>query len=109
MSDTQSVPEPEFCLEEATIDELHQAITSGRTTCAAVVQQYIDRVRAHNGVASMLVTKDGGTIPEAAGTMRAGAPLRFPTRTAKASDILPDLDKYQGPAAGIRPYGADCV
>lgn len=27
MSDTQSVPEPEFCLEEATIDELHQAIT----------------------------------------------------------------------------------
>ncbi|MGA8820927.1 MAG: amidase family protein, partial [Xanthobacteraceae bacterium] len=97
MSDTQSVPEPEFCLEEATIDELHQAITSGRTTCAAVVQQYIDRVRAHNGVASMLVTKDGGTIPEAAGTVRAGAPLRFPTRTAKASDILPDLDKYQGP------------
>ena len=45
----------------------------------------------------MLVTKDGGTIPEAAGTVRAGAPLRFPTRTAKASDILPDLDKYQGP------------
>ena len=97
MSDTQSVPEPEFCLEEATIDELHRAITTGRTTCGAVVQQYIDRVRAHNGVASMLVTKDGGTIPEAAGTVRAGAPLRFPTRTAKASDILPDLDKYQGP------------
>ena len=39
MSDTQSVPEPEFCLEEATIDELHWAITTGRTTCGAVVRQ----------------------------------------------------------------------
>ena len=40
-----------FRLEEATIDELHQAIRSGRTTCVAVVQHYIDRVRAFNGVA----------------------------------------------------------
>jgi Asp-tRNA(Asn)/Glu-tRNA(Gln) amidotransferase A subunit family amidase len=29
--------------------------------------------------------------------VRAGAPLRFPTQTVKASTILPDLDKYQGP------------
>ena len=28
--------------------------------------------------------------------VRAGAPLRFPTQTVKASTILPDLDKYQG-------------
>ena len=97
MNDTQSVPDQEFRLEEATIDDLHRTIKAGRTTCVAVVQHYIDRVRAYNGVASVLVTKDGGTIPEAAGTVRAGAPLRFPTRTVKASDVLPDLDKYKGP------------
>jgi hypothetical protein len=35
-----------FQLEEATIDSLHEAIKSGRTTCIAVVQHYIERVRA---------------------------------------------------------------
>src|SRR5215467_5609886 len=39
-----------FRLEEATIDELHDAIKAGRTTCVEVVQCYIDRVRAYNGV-----------------------------------------------------------
>jgi Asp-tRNA(Asn)/Glu-tRNA(Gln) amidotransferase A subunit family amidase len=86
-----------FCLEEATIDELHQAIRSGQTTCVAIVQHYINRVRAYNGVASLLVTADGVPVPEATGTVRAMAPLRFPTETVKASTVLPDLDKYQGP------------
>jgi len=86
-----------FCLEEATIDELHQAIRSGQTTCVAIVQHYINRVRAYNGVASLLVTADGVPVPEATGTVRAMAPLRFPTDTVKASTVLPDLDKYQGP------------
>ena len=31
-------PEKPFRLEEATIAELHAAITSGQTTCVAVVQ-----------------------------------------------------------------------
>ncbi|HEV8519381.1 MAG TPA: amidase family protein, partial [Burkholderiales bacterium] len=84
-------------LEEATIDELHQAIKSGQTTCVAIVQHYINRVRAYNGVASLLVTADGVPVPEATGTVRAMAPLRFPTETVKASTVLPDLDKYQGP------------
>jgi hypothetical protein len=87
-----------FRLEEATIDELHQAIRSGRTTCVAVVQHYIDRVRAFNGVASALVTEDGAPLAEEpTGTVRAGAPLRFPRDTFRASTILPDLDKYIGP------------
>jgi len=86
-----------FCLEEATIDELHRAIISGETTCVAVVQHYLDRVRAFNGVASVLVTEDGGTIPPAAGAVRGGATLSFPTNAVKASEILPDLDKYKGP------------
>jgi amidase len=86
-----------FQLEEATIDELHEAIRGGEVTCASVVQHYLDRVRAYNGPASLLVTEDGAEIPEATGTVRAGAPLRFPTLTVKISDVLPDLDKYKGP------------
>ena len=86
-----------FRLEEATIEKLHAAITSGQTTCVAIVQHYIDRVRAYNGVASALVTKDGAPVPEAPGAVRAQAPLRFPTATVKASTVLPDLDQYTGP------------
>jgi hypothetical protein len=86
-----------FRLEEATIDELHAAIRAGETTLVEVVKHYIARVRAFNGVASMLVTEDGVAVPAAAGTVRAGAPLAFPTQTMKASTILPDLDEYQGP------------
>ena len=52
-----------FRLEEATIADLHRAIRDGTTTCAAVVQRYIDRVRAYNGVSSMLVTEDGKPVP----------------------------------------------
>src|SRR5262249_50660791 len=89
--------EKPFRLEEATIEELHTAITSGQTTCVAIVQRYLDRVRAYNGVASALVTPDGAPIPEAPGAVRAQAPLRFPTTTVKASTVLPDLDKYTGP------------
>ena len=101
--------EKPFRLEEATIDELHEAIRAGRTTCVAVVQHYIERARAYNGVASVLVTEDGAPVPKAAGTVRAMAPLRFPTETVKASAILPDLDKYRGPPHRIRPHGADRV
>jgi amidase len=93
--DAQDKP---FRVDEATIDELHAAIKSGRTTCVAVVQQYIDRVRAYNGVASLLVTEDGGSVPSMKGSVRALAPLRFPAETVKAATILPDLHKYRGPA-----------
>ncbi len=85
-----------FDVVEATIDDLHAAIRDGRTTLVDVVQQYIDRARAYNGVASMLVTEDGMPVPEAPGVVRAGAAIEFPTETVKASDVLPDLDKYKG-------------
>src|SRR5438552_3345041 len=94
MTDTQKKP---FRLEEATIDELHAAIRAGETSVAQIVEHYIARVRAFNGVASLLVTEDGGNITEATGAVRAGAPLHFPTETVRASTIFPDLDKYQGP------------
>jgi amidase len=89
--------EPAFLLEEATIDDLHEAIREGRTTCVAVVQRYIERARAFNGVASALLTKDGAPVPATTGAIRAQAPLRFPTQTVKAATILPDLDEYRGP------------
>ena len=97
MPDQPEAQNKSFCLEEATIDELHQAIKSGQTTCVAIVLHYISRVRAYNGVASLLMTEDGAPVPEATGTVRAMAPLRFPTETVKASTLLPDLDKYKGP------------
>ena len=53
-----------FQLEEATIDQLHEAIEAGRTTCVAVVEHYLARVRAYNGVCSALVTSDGAAVPE---------------------------------------------
>ncbi|MFM9887436.1 MAG: amidase family protein [Burkholderiales bacterium] len=86
-----------FYMEEATIDALHTAIKSGHTTCVAVVEQYIERARAYNGVASLLVSKDGAPVPAATGAVRAKSPLRFPTATINAGSVFPDLDRYQGP------------
>jgi Asp-tRNA(Asn)/Glu-tRNA(Gln) amidotransferase A subunit family amidase len=89
--------EASFQLEEATIADLHEAIRAGKITPVEVVQRYIDRARAHNGVACLLLTEDGAAIPEATGVVRAQAPLRFPSETVKASAILPDLEQYKGP------------
>ena len=96
MAATPDAQNARFRLDEATIGDLHAAIQSGRTTCVDVVQHYIDRVRAYNGVASLLVTEDGMPIPEARGAVRGLSPLRFPAETVKASTILPDLHKYKG-------------
>jgi Asp-tRNA(Asn)/Glu-tRNA(Gln) amidotransferase A subunit family amidase len=85
-----------FAIEEATIDRIHAAIRSGQTTCSAIVQAYIDRARAYNGVCTSLVTADGADIAPTTGYVRAGAPLTFPTQTTKASTIFPDLNQYRG-------------
>jgi amidase len=93
---SQAAPPAAFAVEEATIDGIHAAIRSGRSTCSAIVQAYIDRARAYNGVCTSLVTPDGADIASSTGYVRAGAPLKFPTRTTKASTIFPDLDQYRG-------------
>ncbi|HUC70921.1 MAG TPA: amidase family protein [Stellaceae bacterium] len=98
MGEERDAMKKPFQLEEATIDELHRAIRAGETTVVAVVQHYIDRARAYNGVASVLVTEDGAPVPDAVGTVRAGSPLRFPIATVEAATLFPDLDKYEGPA-----------
>jgi amidase len=85
-----------FRLEESTIDELHQAIRSDEATCTGIDQHYLARVRAYNGVASMLVTPDGAPVPDATGAIRGMAAIRFPTETVKASEVLPDLESYKG-------------
>src|SRR5215475_7802961 len=97
MSEPPDAQKKLFRLEEVTIDEMHAAIRAGEITCVQIVQHYINRARAFNGVASALVTEDGAPVPQAMGTVRAGAPLPFPTGTVKASTVLPDLDVYKGP------------
>ena len=86
-----------FHLEEATIDDLHRSIRSGQITCRGLIQLYIDRAKAYNGVSNMLVTADGKPIPPAPGVVRAGAPLKFPTQTVAISTLLPNFDQYAGP------------
>jgi Asp-tRNA(Asn)/Glu-tRNA(Gln) amidotransferase A subunit family amidase len=88
---------PEFHLQEATIESIHAAITTGQTSCRAIVEAYINRAKAYNGVCTSLVTADGAPIPATTGAVRAGAPLVFPTQTVVASTLFPDLDKYTGP------------
>jgi amidase len=87
---------PPFRIEEATIADVHRAIRAGQITCAGLVQAYISRAKAYNGVSDRLVTKDGAPIPAAPGTVRAGAPLKFPTETVAVSTLLPNYDQYTG-------------
>lgn len=85
-----------FAVEESTIDDVHQAIQSGATTCKAVVQSYLERVRAYNGMCTRLVTKDGKPVAAAKGAIRGGVPLKFPTDTVAVDKVLPDFNQYAG-------------
>jgi len=85
-----------FELTEASIADIHSAIQEGSTTCRGIVQTYMDRARAYNGVCSKLVTKDGKRVSPGKGIVRAGAPLEFPSQTVAVSEILPDFDQYKG-------------
>src|SRR3989475_1149499 len=86
-----------FHLQEATIDDVHRAIREGQITCRGLVQLYINRAKAYNGVSDELVTKDGAPVPSAPGVVRVGSPLKFPTATVTISTLLPDFDQYAGP------------
>ena len=90
------VPAEKFRVEEATIADIHAAIKSGQTTCKGVVQAYIARARAYNGVCTALLTADGADVAAAKGYVRAGSPIHFPTQTVKVSTVFPDLDQYRG-------------
>jgi Asp-tRNA(Asn)/Glu-tRNA(Gln) amidotransferase A subunit family amidase len=94
-----TVEDEPSCLEEATIEELHQAIKTGRTTCVAVVRHYIDRARAYNGVASLLVTEDGVPVPEAAGARARGGAAPLPERNRQAAPADPARSRQLQAAA----------
>ena len=85
-----------FQIEEATIDQMQAAIRSGQTTCKGLVESYLQRVKAYNGMCTALVTQDGKPIKPAKGYVRAGAPIAFPTQTVAVSEVLPDVDQYKG-------------
>src|SRR5438552_3179031 len=86
----------EFHIEEASITDIQSAIRSGQTSCKQVVQAYIARAKAYNGVCTALLTKDGAPIPPATGMVRAGSPIAYSTNTVAASTVFPDLDQYKG-------------
>jgi Asp-tRNA(Asn)/Glu-tRNA(Gln) amidotransferase A subunit family amidase len=88
--------ESPFSVVEASIADIHEAIKTGKATCVDVVQQYIDRAKAYNGVCTQLVTEDGSPVEPAFGRTIVGSPQAFPTETVPVSDILPDLDEYAG-------------
>ncbi|MBI2816563.1 MAG: amidase [Acidobacteria bacterium] len=85
-----------FQIEEASIADIQNAIRAGQTTCRGVVKAYLDRAKTYNGVCTALLTKDGAPIPPAAGMMRAGSLLKYPTQTVPASTVFPNLDQYTG-------------
>jgi amidase len=91
-----TAPAQGFALEEASIDDVHAAIRSGATTCRGVIEGYLKRAKAYNGVCTMPVTADGGKLPKVLGTTRAGKPLVFPTQSVAITKLLPDFDKYVG-------------
>src|SRR5437016_13710886 len=68
-----------FHLQEATIEDVHRAIREGQVTCRGLVQLYMNRAKAYNGVADERVTRDGAPIPPAPGIIRVASPLTFPT------------------------------
>ena len=91
-----TTPKGAFQIEEATIGGMHAAIKSGQTTCKGVVEAYIERAKAYNGICTALITPDGADIAPKTGYVRAGAALVFPTKTVKASSVFPDITQYKG-------------
>src|ERR1700759_2907342 len=67
--------EGSFHVEESSITDIQNAIRSGQTTCEGVVQAYLARAKAYNGVCTALLTKDGAPIAPAKGMVRAGSVL----------------------------------
>ncbi|GIT14924.1 MAG: hypothetical protein CM1200mP36_06800 [Gammaproteobacteria bacterium] len=72
--------EGQFHLEEARIADVHSAIQEGQLTCQGLVQMYIDRAEAYNGVTNQLGTNDGEPIDSVPGMVRAGSAVEYPLR-----------------------------
>ena len=55
---SQGADDFQFQLEEATISDVHRAIQEGQLTCLGLVEMYLERAKAYNGVTNQLVTRD---------------------------------------------------
>ena len=95
-----------FRVEEATIGDLHDAIRAGETTVVDVVKQYVARIRAFNGVASMLVTEDGAAVPQATSVSASTGIASRPTTDHFL--LLPITHPLSG-APGLRPDVTFCT
>src|SRR5688572_7386989 len=84
-------------LVESSIDDIQDAIRAGKTTCKEVVEGFVARAKAYNGICTKLVTENGQKIVKVPGTMRNGSPLAFPVETLAVSKLVPDYAKYTGP------------
>ena len=93
---TSTFGQTTFSIEETTIDAIHNAIRNGETTCRQVVQSYLERAKAYNGMCTQLVTKDGGSVSPSAGTVRNGTALMFPATSISINKILPNYSEYKG-------------
>ena len=100
------MPDQPFRLEEATIDELHRAIQAGQTTCVAVVQHYIDRARAYNGVCQHARDRRRrtGSRGQRRGARDGAAALS--DRDRQGRDDPARSRQIPRPAARIRPHGS---
>ncbi len=108
-----------FHLEEATIADVHRAIQQGQVTCQGLVQAYINRARAYNGVSNRLVTEDmasdllpnyseykaavDATADLAPGNPRKTPPIEFGRMEPTASD--PSVEQQFGMTIGIPSAG----
>ncbi|WP_245586104.1 amidase family protein [Solimonas soli] len=75
---------------------MHDAIRSGEVTCKRIVEGYVARAKAYNGMCTALVTADGRKAPSVMGRVVVGQARKFPTETIAISRIVPDFGKYSG-------------
>ena len=97
----------QFAIEEATIASIQAAIRDGQHHLPRVVEAYIERAKAYNGVCTALVTADGAPIVTPARLRARRQAARRSRRDGRGLDGVPELDEYQGLAARLRPHGAD--
>lgn len=63
--DSSATTAGDFDLIEATVDELHDAFTSGLVTIQDVVQEYIDRIEAYDDDLNAIITVNPNAIEQA--------------------------------------------
>jgi hypothetical protein len=104
----------QFQLQEATIDDIHKGIRSGETTCKQVIEGYVARAKAYNGICSMPVTADGAEAHQGAGgrarrradqvSDRVGGDRQGRPRVRHTPAIRPDYGRMEPTASDPSVY-----